>query len=537
MQNSWLVIIPPLLVLLLSLATHRVTLSLFLGIISATLLYHDFSILPALERAGTQLLKTTQIKNFLSWKAFIGSSYLFIYLFLLLLGVIIMTIITTGGTQAYSNFIQKKLRDRRGAETSSLILSLLFFIDDYLNILTVGCVMSSITDRYKIPRVKLAFFVNAFAGALCILVPFSSWGAFILMHLDASGVLPTITSETFIISSSLTLFMKAIPFAFYSFIIIATTFFIVRKKISFGPMYIQEKIAQETGNVFGGKPERVRSKQADTLQIKSISDNTMVDFLLPIVLLVTTVFGGLFFTNFVPEPALVMGATTTLALILPYFLIRKKLRIKQLGHVFWEGINLMLSSMIVITLAWTFANILADDLATGQFIASKLIGAVSLTFLPILFFVATLITTLGIGSAWGAMAIVIPVAIPMLTSMHPASPPIPIEAITIAIPTISAILAGAVAGNILTPIADIVIMGSTSTQSYHMDHVKTQQAYVIPVVLASCISFLLSGILINIPIYANVFLSLSAGLIVSFSIFSLLDYYRRIKPQATPPKA
>lgn len=522
MDSSWLVVLPPLLVLLLSFATHRVTLSLFLGIISATLIYHNFSIIPALKTAGMQILKKTQIANFLSWEAFTGSSSLFIYIFLLLLGVIITIITVTGASQAYGKFVQKRLRDRKGAETSSLLLSLFFFIDDYLNVLTVGSVMPAITDRYKIPRVKLAFFVNAFAASLCILVPFSSWAAYILMQLDASGVLPTITSETFIISSPLSLFVRAIPFAFYSIIVVATTFFIVRRNISFGPMHKQEKIAQETGNVFGGKPERSQKSQPSTA-----GSCTMVDFLLPTLLLIATVIGGLFLTNFNAEPALFIGAITTLAIILPYFLVRKKLRISQLGKVFREGIDLMLSSLIVITLAWTFADILADFLGTGQFLASQLVGTVSLALFPLLFFVGTAATTLGIGSAWGAMAVMIPIAIPMLTTMHPATPPIPLESIAIAIPTISAILAGSVVGNILTPIADIVIMGSTSTQAYHMDHVKSQQAYILPIFLACCISFLLSGLLINLPLYANALLSLTAGMIASFSFVTLLDMKRK----------
>ncbi|MBU1007516.1 hypothetical protein KKA53_00320 [Candidatus Dependentiae bacterium] len=520
MQNSWLVVLPPLFVLFLSFVTHRITLSLFLGIISATLLYHDFSILPALKTTGTQIFEKTEVANLLSWEAFTGSSNLFIYIFLLILGVIITIITATGASQAYGKFVQKRLCDRRGAETSSLLLSLFFFIDDYLNVLTVGSVMPAVTDRFKIPRVKLAYFINAFAGALCILVPFSSWAAYILMQLDASGILPTATSETFIISSSLNLFVQAIPFAFYSFIVVATTFFIVRRNISFGPMRTQEKIAQETGNLFGGKPKRGKPDEIH----QAATTCTMIDFLLPILLLIITVILGLFLTNFRSGPALCVGAATTLALIIPYFLIRKKLQVSQLRPVLWDGVNLMLSSILLITLAWTFADILADNLGTGQFLAHKLGNSVSFSFFPLLFFVGTAGITFGIGSAWGAMTVVIPIAIPMLTTMHPATPPIPLEAITIAIPTISAILAGSVVGNILTPIADIVIIGSTSTQAYHMDHIKTQQAYIAPIFLASCISFLLSGMLIDLPTYANALLSLSAGVFTSFSLVTLLNY-------------
>jgi Na+/H+ antiporter NhaC len=494
-------------------------LSLLFGIASATLIFHDFSIIPAIKTAADRFLGTIEIRNFLSWEAFCGSYMLFIFIFLLLLGIIIVVIGKTGGTRAYGDFIKKRSKGRRDVETSTLLLSLLFFIDDYLNVLTVGSVMPSITDRFKIPRAKIAYFVNAFAASLCVLVPVSSWGAYILSQFGQYGINASVTSETLIIASPILFFMSAIPFAFYSFIIVATTFFIVRKKISFGPMYQQELTAETTGNLFGGKS----TTKATQEESEKRGESSMIDFLLPITLLIATVFIGLLLFNYSAAPALLFAGLTTLIVIFPYFLVRKKLFFSEIGSVVWEGIDSMLSSLAVITLALTFGEILRYDLLTGQFIAQQLTTTISLTFLPLLFFVATTLIALGIGSAWGAMAVMIPIAIPMVTSLSGFSMPVSLNSIKIAVPALSAVMAGSVAGINFSPVADIVVMATKCTGSHHIDHVKSQQAYILPVFVASCISFLLAGYFVHLPLFVNAFISLSIGLLASFTVVSILN--------------
>ena len=534
MQNSWLVIIPPLIALSLSFATHRIILSLFLAIISATFIFHDFSIIPAIKTAGVRLWNTTEISNLSSWESFLQSENLFIYAFILILGIMITLISTTGATNAYANFIQKKLKNRKAAETSSLLLSLMFFIDDYLNVLMVGSVMPPVTDRFKVPRVKLAFFANAFAAALCIIVPFSTWGAYILRQLEHSGVSPDLGSGSLVLTSPLNLFVNAIPFAFYSFIIIAAAFFLVRRNISFGLMHKYESIAQETGDLYGGKP--MEKKGLDE-HAGNQSNSTIIDFLFPIILLVVAVFVGLYLTNFVAAPSLFIGGITTLTISLPYFLIRKKVAINQLSSIAKEGVMLMLSSLVVITLAWTFGTILTEDLLTGQFLASKLTGSINIMFFPLLFFVISTITTLAIGSSWGSLGVVIPIAIPMVVASYSGASPYLLGAVPIVIPTLSAVLAGAVTGNVSSPIADIVVMASTSTRSHHMDHVKSQQMYVAPVFFASCVSFLMSGLLISYPTYVNALVSLGVGIVTAFIIMTVLNSSIPNSPAPkTPPQ-
>ena len=115
MQNMWLVIIPPILVLFLSFITHRIALSLLSGILSATLIFHNGSLYQAIVTAAQRFIET------------IGqSSNLFIFIFLIILGILIILINQTGGSRAYANYAQQKIETSEGAETASFFLSFFY---------------------------------------------------------------------------------------------------------------------------------------------------------------------------------------------------------------------------------------------------------------------------------------------------------------------------------------------------------------------------------------------------------------------------
>src|SRR5262249_44330539 len=152
---------------------------------------------------------------------------------------IISLISATGGINAYGRFIRPYIHNARNAESASLILSLLLFIDDYLSNLTTGSVMRPITDQFRIPRVKLAFLVNSMEAPITILSPVSSWVAEIVTQLSNSGI--NTTPQSLISANPFSVYLDLIPFIFYSFILIASVIFIVRRSISFGLMKQQEE--------------------------------------------------------------------------------------------------------------------------------------------------------------------------------------------------------------------------------------------------------------------------------------------------------
>ena len=463
------------------------------------------------------------------------------FIFLIILGTIISLISYTGGINAYGRFIRPYIHNARSAESASLILSLLLFIDDYLSNLTTGSVMRPITDQFRIPRVKLAFLVNSMAAPITILSPVSSWVAEIVTQLSNSGI--NTTAHSLIYANPFSLYMDLIPFIFYSFILIASVIFIVRRSISFGLMAEQEKIAQSTGNLFGGK-----QPLAPTAMQSSDSDS-IIDFITPVIVLVGCVIGSLLYTG---DYMLVGGQRTliesfqhgdiftsllvsgcvSLTISILLALCRKKVSTDQLPLLFMQGFNHMYSSIIMLILAWTFSTLITNELGTGQYLASLFVNSLPLFLLPLIFFIVSALTTVAIGSSWGAIAIMIAIAVPMIISLTHITSPASLADIPWLFPVLGAILSGAICGNTISPIGDATIMASTSTQAYHEDHVTTQFTYSIAPIIASSCSYLIYGFIISFfPPFISAVVTLSIGISISCLLLLLMNKQKQRIPK------
>ena len=60
----------------------------------------------------------------------------------------------------------------------SVFLGIIIFVDDYLNIMTVGTCMKDVCDKRKVPRQALAYIIDSTGAPVCALIPFSTWVVF-----------------------------------------------------------------------------------------------------------------------------------------------------------------------------------------------------------------------------------------------------------------------------------------------------------------------------------------------------------------------
>jgi tetracycline resistance efflux pump len=536
-MQTWIVLIPPILTLLMAFITKKVRLSLILGIFSSAFIAKNYSLLESLKLGIYQIWSTSQIANLFTWSGSFDTLYLFT--FLIALGCIVALMNITGGACAYGKIIKKKLYDARTTETASLLLSMTLFIDDYLNSLTVGCVMRPLTDTFKIPRAKLAFLIDAMAAPLVILMPVSSWVAVITGQLNQAGVSDDLMDKPLIIADPFYTYAQMIPFIFYSFIIIASCWFIVRKKISFGLMAQHEEIARKTGNLFGGKEAAV----GQMCPIET-DEGCLIDFFFPIISLVITVIGGLLYSGkswifggpytiiqALQEsdifPVLFWSGLATLGASIIMAWARNKLKFRQIYSVFSEGIKLMGPSIIILLLAWSFSALLTKELNTGQYLAHLLIGTLQGAWLPCMFFITSTIISITIGSSWGTVAIMIPLIIPMLISFFGVATPTILSNLPLFLPSLGAILSGAVAGDHLSPISDTTIMSSTSSGAHHLDHVQTQWGYAVPALIGTGIAFIIAGFTAHWNTWASIGLSITMGIGSCFIMLLILNNKNR----------
>ena len=148
--TAWSVI-PPVVAIVIALITKEAYSSLFIGIV-----------LGALMAAGCSVLDTvdTVIVDGLS-SAVVGNAGIFV--FLVFLGTIVALINKTGASRAFGKWAERHVKSKAAAQLASFVLGVLIFIDDYFNCLTVGSVMSPVTDSKRISRVKLAYIIDATA--------------------------------------------------------------------------------------------------------------------------------------------------------------------------------------------------------------------------------------------------------------------------------------------------------------------------------------------------------------------------------------
>ena len=88
------------------------------------------------------------------------------------------------------------------------------------------------------------------------------------------------------------------------------------------------------------------------------------------------------------------------------------------------------------------------------------------------------------GTSWGTFAILIPIVVAIFGGQN----------LEMMIISVSAVLAGAVCGDHVSPISDTTIMSSAGAQSNHMNHVSTQMQYAIVVVAVCIVGYIISGL-------------------------------------------
>ena len=139
-----------------------------------------------------------------------SDNYVWLVLVCGLMGSLMVLIERSGGAMAFSRWIAKYIKTRKSALVWTWVLGWLIFTDDYLNCLAIGPSMSHITDDKKISREMLSYIVDTMAAAPCVLIPISTWGAFIAGLLELNNFAPP--------GEGMKYFIRTIPYSFYAWI-------------------------------------------------------------------------------------------------------------------------------------------------------------------------------------------------------------------------------------------------------------------------------------------------------------------------------
>jgi transporter, NhaC family (TC 2.A.35) len=486
-SSSALSLLPPLLALGLAIATRRVLLSLGMGIILGTVLLTDFSLVPA-----SQYLLDVITGLFIA-DGGLNSWNLSILAFLILLGMITALLSLSGGTRAFANWAQSRIKSKRGAKLLAAFLGVFIFVDDYFNSLAVGAVSRPVTDRFHVSRAKLAYILDSTAAPMCVITPASSWGAYIITVIGSILVAHGVTDYT-----ALGAFVIMIPMNFYAIFALLLVFAVVWFQLDIGPMRQFEYQAKK-GSRLGDESEHC-ADICDDLGIEESENGSVADLVAPIVVLVIATISAMLYTGAQSLAAehhafSILGAfeNTDVGMSLLWgglagLFVALVMTIKQgiakwdIAKTLWVGAKSMFGAILILLFAWSIGHIIGD-LQTGKYLSSLVQGNLPAQLLPVVLFLLAAVMAFATGTSWGTFGIMLPIAGDLAAATD----------IALMLPMLSAVLAGAVFGDHCSPISDTTILSSTGARCGHIDHVATQLPYAIGGAIVATCGFLVLG--------------------------------------------
>lgn len=464
-RASFWALVPPLIAIGLALITKEVYSSLFVGIVAGALLGSSFKFTGTMDNITLDGLTTAVSDN-------AG-----IIIFLVILGIIVSLVNKAGGSAAFGQWAKKHIKSRTGAMLATFILGVLIFIDDYFNCLTVGSVMRPVTDGHRVSRAKLSYIIDATAAPICMIAPVSSWAAAVSSYAPEG--------------QGLSLFIRAIPFNFYSLLTLVFVVAISVMKFDYGTMRVHEVNAKKNNDLY------TSGEKAENIEEDFSSKGKVIDLVLPILVLIGCCVFALVYNGGILDGAgfiqafsdtdayvgLPWGSIIALVFTILFLCARKVITFKDAMDSVPKGFLAMVPAILILTFATALKNMTAI-LGSKPFVADVMSNvAGDLTkFLPAVIFLVACFISFATGTSWGTFGILIPIVMTIFKAGDPLQ-----------IIGMSACLAGSVCGDHCSPISDTTIMSSAGGQCNHLNHVSTQLPYAISVAVISFVMYAISG--------------------------------------------
>ena len=482
-------LLPPIVAIVLALISKEVYSSLFLGCLVGALLVSNFApweTLVQLVEGDNGIVTTVS-----------DAGNIAIIVFLVVLGIMVDLMNKTGGSEAFGRWATKTVHTRAGAQLMTMLLGVLIFIDDYFNCLTVGAVMRPVTESHKISRAKLAYVIDSTAAPVCMIAPVSSWAAAVSGYVQSDNV------------NGIQLFVAQIPWNYYCLLTLLMIIVISILNIDYGPMLTHEYNAQVKDDLFT-TPERPFAG-ADDYETGSKGKSSVLDLILPVVVLIVTCIVGLIYTggffdaeseyvgdfmgafsNASSGAGLAIGSMLALVFTFIYFWLRGSIGFEKSFESVPNGFIQMISPILILTFAWTLCGLTRYGMYSADFVVNAMSGAGDLAkFLPAVIFIIGAAIGFATGTSWGTIGIMAPIVVQVFN--YDVQP-------TLCTIGLAAACAGGVMGDHCSPISDTTIMASAGAHCYHLNHVFTQIPYALTVAGVTFVSFIIAGLLQNVVI-------------------------------------
>lgn len=494
-SDTFFSLLVPLVVIGLVLLSRRIVLSLFVGIVLGGVMMHYQD---PLEIFSYVYQKISSVFYHYEKDTLEPNWYgIYVFLFLILLGILSQLVVYSGGVNAFVKWARNKVKDTRTSEFVAFFAGIVIFIDDYFNALTVGQIAKPLNQMYASSKERLAYIIDSTSAPICVIVPISSWGAYII------GILQNNMPQGF--NNPLLVLLESISSNFYAWFALIAVFLTIAWQINLPVMRNNINIGEEK----------------ESHQV--IQKETKIKFLLiPICTLIFSIIFMIFYTGYKTSNStdiFVMLANTDtafslfcgglIALAISLFISRKEIAGVDYFAMVSNGTKAMLPAIVILVLAWAIGPVIKEDLQTGIYLANlakTFLNHESLVFIPVFLFLVSAFISFSTGTSWGCFAIMIPIAVEL--SMQSGGN------VMIAI---SAVLSGAVYGDHTSPMSDTTILASIGSGCSLQSHFITQLPYAGITALCTLFAFLVASL------SQNTILAFFVGCVSLVAVFYFLS--------------
>ncbi len=474
MDNSWQSLIPSFITIAAAIWSKRILPSLLLGLLVGSYLLNP-TVLGGTETAVGSIVKILTDSDNLQ-------VLLFLYLFSGLIGLIR----NAGGIEAFSKSIGNYIKNERGVFYTLWALIPITFIDCGFRIVGAGSIVRSLAEKNKVQNVRLAFMLNNTASPVIELIPIATTFvgfniANIGLGLKAAGVAEK--------QSAYSVLLHAIPYEFFSIIVILITFLSIFFQWNRSPTNDQKPHKKSTA------PKAMlmdMKMKEDAPDIKPRVINLIIPMITVIVLscFFFWYFGktesdpnsSLLSTFAATDPNKAMLVALFISLIftgLIYFL--QGYPIAKMTKDVISGGNELMSIIALLVVAWALGSV-SQELNLSQFIETQLGTALPAWSIPVSLFLLASAVTYFIGSGWAAASLIMPFAISVAVS---AGAGIPI--------CVGAVITGGTFGDVTSPVAGMANMASHVANVDQMKYLKYANPYNFLALILAAILFLIFG--------------------------------------------
>ena len=465
---SWYSILPPVIAIVLAIWSKQVVLALSAGI------WMGFTLLSGLNPLTGAAASLDGLIN-----VFSDPGDARVLIFTLLIGSLIATIEHSGGVRGFVHFLETRRWVHTGVRAQILawLVGIVIFVESNITLLVAGSVSRPLFDRYRVSREKLAYLIDATSAPVCVMIPLNAWGAIIIGLVASTGM-----------ENPLEIFIASIPYNLYAFVAIILAAVVIWKDLNIGPMKAAEERTRGGEVLWPDSTPLVDTSAEQAPEGVHPEDIPSASYMaLPILVMILTMPVGLYVTG---DGDLIRGSGSTAifwsvsaAIVSAWAMLlgSRRSSVRELMRIFMKGAGELLPIAVILVLALTLGDV-ATLLGTGPYVAGVAGSAVPEFALAPLIFLVSAFIAFSVGSSWGTFAIMIPIAIPIATTL---GLPVPL--------LLGAAISGAIFGDHASPISDTTVVASMASATDHIDHVRTQLPYALLAAGIATVGFLLLG--------------------------------------------